>query len=50
MWMGSLSMSSSCLGVVGVTVGKGEVEAGGSTGMGTGGVLPSRSCQSVRIA
>ncbi len=34
MWMGLLSMSSSCVGVVGVTVGKGEGEAGGSTGRG----------------
>ncbi len=35
-------------GMVGATVGKGEGEAGGSTGTGTSGVLPSRSCRSVR--
>jgi hypothetical protein len=49
-WMGLLSMLSSCVSVVGVNVDKGEDEAGGSTGTGTGGILPSRSCRSVRMA
>ncbi len=50
MWMGSSSMLLSCVGVVVATVGKGEGEAGGLMGMGTGGVLPSKSCWSVRMA
>jgi hypothetical protein len=48
--MGLLSLLLSCVGVVGATVDKGEGEAGGSTGMETGGVSPSRSCWSVRMA
>jgi hypothetical protein len=43
-------MSSSCVGVVGETVDKGVGEAAGSKGTGTGGILPSRSCWSVRMA
>ncbi len=35
--------------MVGANAGKGEGETGGSMGMGTGGVLPSRSCWSVRM-
>jgi hypothetical protein len=49
-WMGLSSMLSSCVSMVGATVDEGEGEAGGLTGMGTGGVLLSRSCQSVRMA
>jgi hypothetical protein len=41
---------SSCVSVVGATVGEGKGEAGGLTGTGTSGVYPSRSCQSVRMA
>jgi hypothetical protein len=50
MWMGSSTMSLSCVGLVCVPVGEGEGEAGGSMGTGIGGVLPSRSCWSVRMA
>jgi hypothetical protein len=44
MWMGLLSMSSSCVSVVSAPGGEVEGEAGRLTGTGTGGVLLSRSC------
>ncbi len=50
MWMDLSSMTSSCVSVVGATVDEGEGEAGGSMGTGTGGVSPSGSCRSVRMA
>jgi hypothetical protein len=50
MWMGSSSMLPSCVGMVGAPFGEGEGESGGSTGTGTNGVFPSRSCWSVRMA
>jgi hypothetical protein len=50
MWMGLLSILSSYVGMVGAPVGEGEGEAGGLTRTGTGGVLLSSSCWSVRIA
>jgi hypothetical protein len=50
MWMGSSSMLSRCVDVGGAPLGEGEGEAGGSTRTGTGGILPSSSCQCVRMA
>jgi hypothetical protein len=43
MWMGSLSVSSSCDGMLGVSTSCGAGTDGWSIGMGTGGDLPSKS-------